>query len=294
VPSAPRATLNNPYGPEVTFRTEDVLPPSSLYLSLDDTPVFLFQTNTTNTYATIFLRVLMPDGTVRVDRYDAGPFQPLPAYNFLTCTPAECYLMSCNITGNLGSGGSLWCQGFVIRGTFNPPYSAAPPYGGMVIVQGYLDDFGFLSWPNSPVVEPGTGAGRMRAIYTPNVTGANFKFTVPSLTRWEIVSCQCVLHASAAGAARIMELVTFDPHGVSVCGYPSGTTTPPSGTLIYWFYQGAAEIQAEPTFITTPLPVGLTLDSGWSLQSNVITLDVGDQITNLALHVKEWVGIGSP
>lgn len=294
MPYQPRATLDNPYGPQVTFRTEDVLPPSALYLSADDTLVLLFQTNTAGSLPVAYARLLMPDGEIRIQQFQSPPLQALPTYNFLTISPTECYLLSMMVNANLAQQGSVWCQCWAIRGTFTPPYTPPPPYGGMLVLQGYLDDFGFLAWPNSPIVEPGTGAGRMRSIRIANVTGVNFKFTVPSLTRWEILSCQMVLTTTAAGANRIVELVTFDQTNTEVCGYPCTQTTAPSTTFLYFFFQGAAQSQTLPTLNTAPLPSGLMLDSAWSLQSNVTNLAAGDTITNLTLHVREWVGIGTP
>lgn len=294
MPYQPRATLDNPYGPQVTFRTEDVLPPSALYLSMDDTVVLLLQTNTAGSVVTAILRLLTPQGEVKIESYPSPPLQALGAYNYITVPPAECYLLSLLVLVNMAQQGSIWCQCFVIRGQFSPPYSTTPPYGGMLIVQGYLNDYGALSWPNSPIIEPGTGAGSMRNIRLTAAPGTSWVMRVPSLTRWEIITVSSQLNTSAATQQREMSLITLDQSGNPMCRFPMNFLQGPSVAISYFFYNSAAQLETGAGWATAPIPSGLTLDSNWQLQSSVAGLDVADAWSFVAVNVREWVGIATP
>lgn len=295
MPYAPRATLDNPYGPQVTFRTEDVLPPSALYLSQDDTVVLLFQTNIAGSSATANVRLLTPQGDVKVEAYTIYGLQALGHDNNLVIPPLECYLLSMMVTVATADQGSVWCQAWVIRGQFPAPYFAPPTFGGMLIVQGYVDNYSYLSWPNSPVIEAGTGAGRMRNIPVANTTGANWTVRVPSLTRWEVISVQMNFVTSVAAGNRAMSLLVFDENNNSLMRYPSTYLQPGNQPAAYYFYDSAAQASVTPliVWVTAPLPSGLILDNNWQIQSRVVNLDAADAFTFINLHVREWVGIGS-
>lgn len=289
--SAPRATLENPYGPAVTFRTEDVLPPSALYISMTDTFVALFSVSLPNTAFTLSVRILMPDGTIQNETYvSTTPVNPqVPV---IVLPPVEGYLLSCVVVRNDVQNCSAFCNMSLYRGAAQTPLISLPPNAGMTVAAGYVSELGPLTWPNSPVIEPGTGAGYMRSITPTTTTGQNWSVTATSNQRLEIVAVQATLTTSAVVANRQMSLVWFDQPGASICRFPVGAPAVASSVVSYYFYVGASLAAPFSSWITAPIPNGLMLDPGMSLQTRVQSLDAGDSWSFCSLGVREWMGIG--
>jgi len=292
VPYAPRATGQNPYGPQVTFRTEDVLPPAAFYLSMDDTLLAQFLTSATGLSFTLTVRMLLADGTLIVDNYQTTPSPFNGAIYYAVLPPVEGYVLSCMVQNNTNIDGSSWCTVVAFRGTVHLPVVVFPPVSGIVLVQGYVDEFSYLSWPNSPLVEAGEGAGRMRNIQPTLAAGANWIAKTTSAQRWEVISVQCRLTTSAAVPARQVTLIPFDALGNSVLRIPCNFTQAASTTLAYDFYNSAAHIQTNTIWVTAPFPQGLMLDPGMSIQSAVNNLDAGDTWSFVSVLVREWMGVG--
>lgn len=288
--SAPRATLNNPYGPLVTFRTEDVLPPSGLYISMNDIVVALFACFAGAGTYSMTTRMLLPDGTIQSEVY-VSQNSPNPSVPWIIMPPVEGYLLSLVVEATGTIDGSQWCQVATFRGSVATPLITLPPNAGLLIVQGYVDQQSWLSWPNSPIVEGGTGAGRIRAISVAPTTGVNWSVSTTAYQRWEIISVQMVMTTSAAVATRLVTLGLLDRFGVGVCSYPCAQTQAASSTVEYFFFNGASYMAESPGLVTAGVPAGLTLDPGMQLVSNVNALQPTDTISSIVVNVKEWMGV---
>lgn len=288
--SPPRANLNNPYGPLVTFRTEDVLPPAAFYISMNDTLVALFECFAGQGTYTLTTRILLPDGTVQVEAYQSLN-TPNPNVPYIILPPVEGYMLSLVVAATATIDGSQWCQVALFRGNVASPLIVLPPNGGMLICQGYVDQFSWLSWPNSPCVEAGDGAGRIRNITVTGTTGTNWSVSTTGNQRWEIITVQMVLTTSAAAANRQVALALFDRFGGGVCSFPAAVTQTASSTGEYFFYDSAAASTVFGLFNTAPIPVGLTLDTGMKIGSNTVGLQAADTISQIVVNVKEFVGV---
>src|SRR5262252_7062225 len=110
MPYSPRYTGNNPYGPTVTFRTEDVLPPSALYVSMDDTPVAQFIASAPGLLFKLAVRMLLPQGIVQVDEYESVNFPPGSIVYNIVVPPVEGYILSSLISLQSTLDGSAWCN----------------------------------------------------------------------------------------------------------------------------------------------------------------------------------------
>lgn len=289
--SAPRASLNNPYGPLVTFRTEDVLPPSALYISMNDTFVALFSVSLYFTAFTLSVRILMPDGTIQNETYvSTAPINP--AVPSIVLPPVEGYLLSCVVERNDIQNCSAFCNMSLYRGAAQNPLVSLPPNAGMTVAAGYVSELGPLCWPNSPVIEPGTGAGYMRSVPLPNPTGANWTIRTTSQQRWAIVTVVFNFDTSAAAGNRQVTLVVLDQSGAGVARYSCGKLQAPSLAYSYNFFSGAQDALLGTAFVEHPIPDGLMLDPGMGLESVVLGIDAADTFTNGSLLVREWMGVG--
>lgn len=289
-----RASLDNPYGPQVTFRTEDVLPPSAVYVSMQDTIVAQFQTNIGVSSLQLTLRLLLPDGTMQTETYYATQSTLHPIFWYVVIPPVEAYLLSGVAYGGLLGSGSAWCWCKVFRGDVPQPIISFPADGGLLLMQGYVNNQNHLAWPNSPIVEAGTGAGLMRSIALVAPTGTNWTQRVPTLTRWEILSVAFKLTTSAAAGNRQISLIVLDANGTGEMRFPVAFTQAPNLAYSYYFFSGAGNSQnaGPPVWNTAPIATPLLLDGSWSLQSSVQGLDAADSWTSPTMMVREWCGAG--
>jgi hypothetical protein len=292
MPVPPRATGDNPYGPQVTFRTEDVLPPTAFYLSMDDTLLAQFLTNDLGLTFTLTVRMLLADGTLMVDNYQTTPSPFNGTIYYAIVPPVEGYVLSCMVQSNTNAESSCWCNVIAFRGTITLPAVVFPPVAGIVIVQGYVDEFSYLSWPQSPLTEAGVGAGHMRNIMLTPAAGSNWKLQSSMPLRWEVIALQCTLTTSAAVANRQMSVVVFDRLNNPIVRIPTNFTQAAGLAYSYYFYNGATHLQTNTTWITAPFPQGVFLDNGMYLQSRVVNLDAGDVWSLVNVLVREWMGVG--
>lgn len=291
MPYPPRAGTDNPYGPQVQFRTEDVLPPTALYLSMDDTLLVQTICAASQVFATATVRMLLPDGTLRVDYYQVVPSPINVIFSYVVIPPVEGYLLSAIVQVDSTLEGSCWCQMTAFKGSVAQPIITLPPVSGLLVVQGYVDQSTFLAWPNSPAVEAGVGAGRIRYIAPFVANGTNWICKTTSVQRWQILAVQARLTTSAAATPRQVSLAWYDHFGNSLLRIPCNFTQGPSLAYSYYFYVGAAHIETSTTWITAPLPAGLILDPVMSLQSAVAFLDPGDSWSFVDVAVQEWMGV---
>jgi hypothetical protein len=118
--------------------------------------------------------------------------------------------------------------------------------------------------------------------------GAEVLATVPATATWRVQCLQMQLVTSAAVPNRIPHLVVKDSLGVSVYNFPSpqnqGATTTfqysAGTTVVSLFFDNAAVLV---------LPYPMKLGANWSIGTLTTGLDVADQYSKIALHVKEWL-----
>lgn len=288
--SAPRASLNNPYGPLVTFRTEDVLPPAALYISMNDSIAATFIASLPGTSFTMILRILLADGTIQIESYNStAPINPLVP-NILV-PPVEGYLLGAVIERTDALNCSAWVTCGFYRGAIIPPLVSLPPNSGQVIIQGEIITNSPLAWPNSPVQEAGTGAGIMRTIPLTVAAGTNWSVGPNVNARWDVVAAECQLTCSATAATRLVSLHCLDSSGDGIARTFASVTQTASQSYNYYFFRGAAPLFINANMVVAPMPQDLYLDVGQTLKSQVIGLDAGDTWAFVTVTVKEWVGV---
>ena len=119
--------------------------------------------------------------------------------------------------------------------------------------------------------------------------GTNFTFTPIVGRRTQILSVEMTLASDANAANRLIVLQISDgTNSYHRCS--SVVEQPASKTWIYHFSVGVTD-QDHTTNITlaqTQLPEEWFLNEGETLQSNVISKQIADQISSVGIRVKEW------
>lgn len=284
MPYAPRATLDNPYGPQITFRTEDVLPPTALYISPEDS-VWVWAV-VTNIAADLYLqiRMLMPTGEIKLIPYD---FNATAAYSWapvFSVPPVEGYILGVQICADNPPRGQCYVSVMVMRGT--PPTLMN---AGQVLCQGYTSTMNILSYPESTLQSCFDGPGALGTIYLPNVTGAPAFFQPNAYTRWKFMSCLFALTTSATAGNRNVFVALIDPLNVTVGIWPASVAQPPSTTYQYTFSAGGSNNAVAP-LVTIGGPAEVWVSPQGQVELNASNLQPGDVFNSMAGYVEEWVG----
>lgn len=200
-------------GPEVTFDTDDIFPPSQLYVTRED---HLFVTSFNGAAGAIVGyagRIMLPSGEVKAisevhvpntNRSIVTTTLPLP----------EGFLL--NLFVFLSAGTVKRGQCYVVVGMGRG--TNATPINHQVILQGYVGNNVNLAWPGDRLQQPTEGPG---FVYSPVVgnpaAGADIAVVVPAGARWLINQFSGNLHTSAAVANRYSRATGING-GVTVQG----------------------------------------------------------------------------
>lgn len=118
--------------------------------------------------------------------------------------------------------------------------------------------------------------------------GVDIKATVPGAARWRVQCLQAQLTTSAVVANRVPHLVITDGQGNSLYNFPSSSNQLAGSTVQYSAGTTVVSLSFDSaTVMVLPFPVKLL--QGWTIGFVTTALDAGDQWSNLALHVKEWL-----
>lgn len=153
---------------------------------------------------------------------------------------------------------------------------------------GYLTESDDLAFPGSPVMASVAGPGTIiRSTIANPAAGADFVFAPPSRIRWRLIAVNFTF-AAVGAANREVCLLATDGAG-TVAFIPSGVTQIAAETRVYSFFQAAPRgAGAQSLNVIAPLPF-LLANSNWSINSSVVNIQVGDQLSNISVTVEEWI-----
>lgn len=284
MPYAPRATFDNPYGPQVTFRTEDVLPPSAYYIAPEDQVMVWLVTDVAGQTIFLQLRMLMPTGEIKLIPYQFNPQSVHTWYAAYELPPWEGYLLGAQICSLVPQRGRTFVSVQIMRG--------APPdlqHAGVVLMQGYVSQMSVLSYPTCPIESTFSGRGAFVTLQPAGTAGGFWSATVPPLTLWRLCSLWFAFTASSAGVPRAVGVTVKDANSNSLGFWFADATQPVGTTYDYTFTPGGPTSTLSPTAnIGGPTDVYLT--AGDSIGSDVLYLDSADSFTTINMRVEEWVG----
>lgn len=289
-----------PYGPGnipapgsnrlITLATQNVAPPSALYVQPEDFLLVMVNSDFTWPSPDLLLntRVLLPNGQISVS---SAPLNGVIGYagptSFSLRLP-EGWLLSANVDSILGDldHGRVYASIRLCRGQ-----PTAAIYGQMLAV-GYISQSRGVSFPGAIGDAPGEGMGRVTVtIGTQPSAGADWSETVPNYARWRILGIVAYLTTSSAAANRQVQLVVYDISG-SVIGYLSPWVVNQPASNDYAYVAGPGEPSWTPAVAGTymlALPEGFILDSRQTIKSATANLQSGDQWSAPTFAVEQWM-----
>ena len=285
MPYQPRATLDNPYGPQVAFRTLDVLPPAAYYVGLDDQFVFHVYTDYAPVTFTFVARLLRPEGVITVERYELANVAAGPQQLTGNLSGVEGYVLSLSAAAPNVPLGAAYITVTLMRA----PYLTSGLTTALLMA-GYASDKFVLSYPTTTPRGPVEGPGHLMTVTTTAAAGAEWVIGVPLYARWQALISWSVLTASSAGTARQVNFVVLDRNSANVGVLPAPATQQPGTQMTYGINPGGAAVattDAQSIGASAPL----VFDAGGKLSSFTLNLQPGDQWSNVALQVQEWVGV---
>jgi hypothetical protein len=157
---------------------------------------------------------------------------------------------------------------------------------------GYVTASQGVGWPGSPIISSTDGEPAVRYVQgTDPAAGLEITETVPTGARWEVMTFSAILTNGAIVANRIPALVfSKAPHVVakSVVGASIAENL---SRLVSW----GPGIQQQTAFDSpgriTVIPAKILLLAGMSLSTSTINFGVGDQYTDVAYVVREWLEV---
>jgi hypothetical protein len=285
VPYQPRATYDNPYGPQVSFRTLDVLPPAAYYVDLNDRIIFKAFTDVASASLMLVVRILSPQGVVTVETLTLINSQPGSQQVSGQLTGFEGYILSACVTAPGISPGRAYCLVSLQR---TPALANALTTA--LLAAGYASDKYPLSYPTMQPRAAGEGAGQLVLQTTTVPATTEWQFRVPAGTRWRVNYGTFTLVTSALAGSRVPLVAFYDSTGPQI-----GMAFPPAGqpastNYTYSFVPGGAAV-SNGTLQQISGPADLLLDSGDAIQSFTVGIETGDQYSAIYLQVQEWVGV---
>jgi hypothetical protein len=285
VPYQPRASFDNPYGAQVSFRTLDVLPPAAYYVGLDDQIVLeVFTNNPSSTYQMV-VRILNPQGTLQVETVTLNNFQAGYQTVTGTLTGMEGYILSVCVSAPGVVPGESYCRVRMMRA----PYLSTGVTSGMLMA-GYVSEKYSLSYPGSPLHYPLEGPGKLRTVTAAPAAGQEWSISSPPGVRWKLLSGQWVFTTSAAAGNRIVGVQLKDQAFDNLGFVVSSTPQAPSTVVNYGLFPGPPAAQGQTFLINLGFNNPLWIPVNGQIFSVTEGLQPGDQYSNVTLQIEEWVG----
>ena len=270
--------------PAIKYATQNVPPPTPLYVDVNDFISISALTSVAGAQVTVVLRLLRADGTIVPMQQVLNPasnrtttFTSLPLY--------EGFLLGCTVlsTGSPVVRGQLFVRVILARG------NAGSILSTQVLLSGYCNGLDFPSWPPGNYEPARSGQGAIRSI-TGTVPGAGAEITetVPSPGAWRVIAFTYSLTTSAAVANRNPTLVVDDGANTLVRVTPPAVQTA-SSIVTYSWAAGMPNGTLSSAVQPGPFPVGLFIDSGFRIRTQTVAMQAGDQYSAPQYLVEEWL-----
>jgi len=282
IPSPIFQAGDNPSGPEVTFQTQRILPPSAIYVALDDALCLkAFYNIPGGTSFVVTLRLLRPDGIVMPQVFSFTISNAFGGTQFFP--PAEGFLLSATITSDAANARQCFVKLMVIRGG----QTSQDQHPGQIFCQGYAGGLAYLSFPQSPIESALSGYGSQKNYTVGTTPGHDLSLGGPGFTTNRIEVIQFTLITSAAVANRIVHLHIL-ANGFDYVFTWNGVTQTAGQTLVY---NAAPGIQPFTSGVLnyTPLPSPWLLNNTWSILTVTSGLDAADQFSSVQVTTEEWI-----
>jgi hypothetical protein len=272
----------------VSFRLQDIGPPSSLYIQRDDSlTVMMVAGQVTNERCTIQARLLRPDGVIVSIEQNLPYAGAAYSRQFFNTPLAEGYLLSLTVGSTAAQfAGQTFVRAYIVRGKPN----ALPASSHYLLASGYVTVNLPVSWPGGRLLLGQEGDGYL---YAPQITspsaGADFTFTMPSSVRWRVQSINAQLITSAGAGSRLPQIQIQTAGGNTVWMAPPSQAVPASTTAQVSMSSSQVSAVTVPTLVSISLPAPLMIMPGFKINSVTSGLLAGDQWGNIFMMVEEWL-----
>ncbi len=290
----------------VTFATQNIQPPSPLYVTRDD----ILQTTVYNSLAgqtvAVRYRLLRVDvtGPLRTTRdpltgrLTGGRITTTIIPGELIFTPSSDRLRN-DFFANLPEGFLLnvSCfarsattrrgQTFAMVSLRREAFPAGDSY--FTLISDYTVAGSGLSWPGGLIRQSIEGRGFQRTFTgTDPAAGTEVIEQVPTNALWRLVAVRVQLTTSATVATRVVKVRIDPPGGVSY-ELPSAYDHPASTTQRYVFSTVPLNLVARDSVVNVPIPGDFLLPQTSIFRTVTTNLQIGDDWTPPALTVEEWL-----
>jgi hypothetical protein len=279
------AGFENPYGPQISFQTENILPPGAVYIGPDDALILEARAPSVTANLYLTLRRLTPQGLVSSDQYQWSVSTAGLAAQDFAIPPSEGYLLSAHCRSDAVERGQLFVKLHARRNLGGQDVSL-----GHLFFQGYVSYDDHLGFPQSPTASSLDGRGWYRVLTPPDPPAAQeFSYTLTQGIRWILRSVRGQFTTSAAPGDRSPFLDIHIPGASGDLLIPAGVAQPPSAIGAFeWIVGTPIFSQGANNF--APLPPDLLIAGGWAIQTQTIpALAAGDQWGSFTITAEEYV-----
>jgi hypothetical protein len=288
LPLQPGEFTNQSQPSVVSFKLQDLSPPSNLYIRQDEfLQVQFWSTAGTAIVYTLGFRILLADGSVVVGQKQFTNI-PVSATAVFPVDIPEGYLLGLIILGDtsLLKRGQTFVSVLINRGG---QVGGVPEVN---LVQDYVSDHNRVTWPYGRTITSTEGPGWLHTVTVGNpAAGADWTFTVPNAVRWRINSIAAVLTTSATVASRLPQLTVQDVGALTT--YKAAANSLITASLVTLVAAAPASIGSSVAVppaqaVLIPTPSDFIVEAGWIIQTNTVALQAGDQWSSININVEEW------
>lgn len=273
------------YNRFVEFVRNMVQPPSSVYVTRDDTLILRLWAPISAVAWRVSIRWQGPDGRI-IPQFQSGSQSTTGATPaVIVLSSAEGYLLSATIETSTTTVSCAYASLEIIRGA-----GSSDQTRGHVLICGNVGVTGALSFPQTPNTTPYSLRGALRVISVAN-PGAGFDVLqiVPAGVTWVISSISARLTTDANVANRNVSLNILDSGATTVLRVPlNAPFTATQVTQITW----AGDLQPLVTLgsaASAPMPLTFRAGPGFFIDTTTQNIQVGDAYTNIRILVEEFV-----
>lgn len=282
----PVSNDDNPVGPLVKFRTNDVLPPAAVYVGPGDGIQIIVRNPSFPATLFIQYRLLLPDGEIKVSTFQQNFATVGNAAAVAVLPPTEGYLLSMEAAVGGAQRGQFWLRVFIAQGASTPNSAAT-----QILMQGYVGQDDRLGYPGSITESCTSGRGWIRPINIADpAVQTDWVLAVPVGVRWVLkaVQYQLITDATVGNRATVLNL-SMVGFTVPLQYTPPRVTVANSGD-IYQYGDGYA-FASFLSVSQTPIASNLILPATSTLSSSTAFVGPADRIRNILVFVEEWVSI---
>jgi hypothetical protein len=269
------------------FRRFKVIPPSALYITVDD----IFQVNvwvgSSVQTVVVSARILTPAGEIQrlVQQYSSEPVAPA-GQNLHVIQGMEGFLLSLEV--DAGSSNVNTC---FVRVVLQKGQGSSDIQTGLLLCQGYVSQYDSICFPTSVPQRSLDGRGGNVNFTVANpAAGADWTTTVTNGLMWKPVSISALFTASGAAANRFPVLEFADITAKIFFAVPVNAAIIAGQAIQCSWYPGANPVNVN-NFQTMALPIDGRVGANMRIKTVTTAIDAGDAWTNIRMLLEQWVGI---